>query len=418
MTQYTPTIPPVNQFSNLDLNALGSQFAALGGHGTSAHLQRIVEYAIYDATPKGYYDDLKILMAGGVKTWKSDEVNYHERVFGRRPLSATAGVAGNVTSQVIPVTSISLDSVTVNQLITYPNNQKATVIIVDKATSSITVQSLVGQLLPAVVANDNFSVQSTVGTDGTNRIDSYSRLETIERFNWIQEFARGTRFGRMEMYKYKNAGTTDYVANNKQEVLDQFRFDKANCYWNGTMGEGILDNGAKAKLMGGVYPIMLASGSPSTTTTLATLDDAVEDIVLSTEFKGVGYTRFLYATPRMLHALCQQYKRLLIRYDGGGNAKLAQLELDAIDMKSSLIVLTPMKRFEELSCFPAAFRDRLILVDNESIVPCMTWADTIVDETPDFATGINQNKYKDFLVDGNLSIEFYNPQGCGIINVQ
>lgn len=415
MQQFTPTIPAAGPFNNTDLNALGSKYAELFGHGTNSDIQRQIEFLIYDAAPKGYFTDLQILKQKPRVKWNSDEKTYKEKVFGRRPLIATANVAGSVQTQVIPVTAISTKSVTINTLITYPNNQKGNVTAVDSSLNTITVSAQSGALLPAVTANDSFAVLSPVVGDGRSVIDTYSRLETIERFNFIQQFARAFRFSQTEMYKYQNSATTNYLQSNKEEVLSQYRIDLSNAFWNGDRGEVILSDGTPAKTMGGVVPTLFGAGSPTTSTTLATLTDAVEDIALSTEFGDSGYRKFLYATPRMILALSQQYKKEKTRYTPDN--MLAKLQLEEIDLGSTKIVLVPMKRFEETSCFPASFRNRLVLLDNMNITCAEMWGETIVDETPDIRSGINQNRFKDFYIDGQLSIEMPNPLSSGIVDV-
>lgn len=414
-TTYTPTIPPSNALSNIDLNAFGSNYASSYGHNVTGLIKREVQRVIYDAAPKGYFTDLQILMAKPREKWLSDEQYYDERTFGRKPVVATANVAGATQTQVIPVTNLSTSAVSVNVIITYPNNQKATVIAVDPTANTITAKAYTNQVLPAVTANDVISFQATMLGDSRNRIDTYSRIDVIERYNYIQQFARATRFGQMELYKYKNAGTTNYLDENKRDVMDQYRIDISNSYWNGDRGEAIMDDGTPTKTMGGVYPSMTAAGSPNTTTTTATIGDAVEDIVLGTQFGNSSQRKFLYATPTLLHALSKFYKSTLTRYTPDN--MLAKLELSQIEMQGGIVVLVPVQRFQEASCFPASFANRMILVDQENITCAEAWGENIVDETPDINSGINQNTYKDFYVTGQLSIKMPNPLSNGWIDV-
>lgn len=410
---FTPTVPASNQFSNTDLNALGSNYAALYGHATTDLIARQIRYAIYDAAPKMYYDDLKILKAKPAKQKNSDEFFYQEKVFGRNSIIATANVAAGIT-QIIPVTPTSTTITSVDMLITYPNNAKGTVTKVDTTLSQITVQAMTGSTLPAVLANDVFAQLSTVAADGENKISTYMRLNTVERTNYIQLFARATRFGEVELFKYKNAGTTDYLENNRQEILNQFRIDLSNCYWNGLQGEVTLADGSKAKTMGGVVPIMQAAGSPTIATTVANIAPAFEDLVLSTQFESAGYTKFMYATPRRLNDLQNAYKAVLTRYTPDN--MLANLKLNSIEMEGTKVVLVPVKRFEEPSCFPASFANMYILLDQESISCAELWGERM-GETMDRPSNVNLNTYKDFWVDGNMSVEYNNPLCGGTITV-
>ena len=362
---YTPTIPPSNSLSNIDLNAFGSNYASSYGHNVTGLIRREVQRVIYDAAPKGYFTDLQILMAKPREKWPTDEAYYDERTFGRKPIVATANVAGGTQTQVIPVTNLSTSAVSLNFIVIYPNNQKGTVIAIDQTANTITVKAYTNQVLPAVTATDVISLQSSMLGDSRNRIDTYSRIDVIERYNFIQQFARATRFGKMELYKYKNVGTTNFLDENKRDVMDQYRIDLSNSYWNGERGEAIMDDGTPTKTMGGIFPSMTAAGSPSTITTIATIGDAMEDIVLATQFGTSSQRKFLYATPTLLHGLSKFYKSALTRYTPDN--MIAKLELNQIEMQGGIVVLVPMQRFQEISCFPASFANRMILVDQENI---------------------------------------------------
>lgn len=407
----------VPHLNNTNLNAFGQYYANNYGHDMTTHMGRLVDYVIYDAAPAGYFTDLQLLRAKPRETWGSDEKTYTEKTFGRRPVIATAGV-GAGTSQVIPVSANSLTAVSANCIVAYPNNKKGVVTQVDTTAGTVSVRAMSGHTLPAVTASDKLAFVSTIAGDGRNKIDTYSRVETIERYNYIQMFARGTRFGRMELHKYNSFQQTDYLRSNKQDIMQQYRVDVSNAFWNGERGEVILDDGTPAKTMGGIYPLMTQAGSPNVTTTLATLPDAVEDMALSSEYGESGETKFLFGTPRLIHSLSQQYKLDKTRYEGGGSPMIAKLGLNMIDMESTKLVLVPIKRWEEASCFPEAWSNRLIGVDLENITCAEAWGENIVDKTPDIMSGLNQNRFSDFYIDGNFSIKMPNPLSNFWVDVQ
>lgn len=412
-SSFTPQIPAANQYSNLDLNSFGSQYASLYGHQLTAHIQRQVQELIFDAAPQGFYDDLKILMMNGAEDWKSDEVFYHESVWGRDTIVATA-TASAATTQTFAVTPASFQTISVDVEIAYPNNQKGTVVAMNPNTNEITVRAMSGQTLPSVAVNDIFAQHSTVAADGTNKISNYSRVNTIERFNYIQLLAKATRFGKVEMIKYVNSGTTNYLAVNKKNVLDQFRTDMSNIYWNGERGEVTLADGSKAKTAGGIIPTQIAAGAPVVTTTIANIRAGFEDLVLSTQFNRQGSKRFFYATPRMINTLSQSYKFPLTRYVAPD--KHADMGLNMITVGQEDIVLVGVKSFEAQSaCFPASFENQGVLLDQETIKRVqLIGCGEHMGETPDRYEGsTNLNTYKDFWVDGSFSIKHQNPQAGG-----
>jgi len=401
-TIYSPGVSG-EPFTNVDLNALASQYATTFGHDTSALIQRITKALIFDAAPQQFFD-LKLLNIKPFENVKSDEWEFFEMGFGREPVIASAAVAGGVSTQVIPV--VSVDDITVDTVVVYPNNQKGTVIDVDKTANTITVEALTGQTLPAVVANDPLANLTPIEADAANSISQYFRVDTVRRFNFVQ---------MMVMFKYQNAGkTTNYLTMQKQRLMQQFRIDLSNSLWNGERGEVTLASGVKAKVTGGIFPTMQAAGSPSVTTNIANLPQALEELALSSEFKAFGATRFLYGTPRLIHNLSQQYKRDLTRY--APNDEMAKLGLKGVDMSSSLIVFVPMKRFEELSCFPASWADRLILLDQESVTCKQTWGEEM-GETLARKDGGTLKNFTDFWVSTTFGVEFANPLGSGFIDV-
>lgn len=414
-TLYTPQVPAANAFSNLDLNSLASTYAATFGHSTTALIQRIVNHLIYDAAPQQFFD-LKILNMKAPKNVPSDEFFYHEMGFGRDPIQhIAADVVAGGASQIITLLAGHVNRISVDTIIVYTNNTKGTITNVNIGANQITVTAMSGGALPALAGSEIFANLSPVEADGANSISQYFRVDTVERFNFVQMLVKAMRFGRMELFKYQNAGTTsNYLSMQKMRCIQQYRIDLSNIYWNGDRGEVTLASGVKAKTAGGVFPQMVAAGSPNTTATLVNLPAAVEDIALASEFKAYGATRFLYGTPRLIHNLSQQYKRSLTRYTPSDD--MAKLGLKGVDMSSSFIVFVPIKRFEERSCFPAAFENRLILLDQESIQPVQTWGEEMGETLQRVNEGTLQN-FTDYWISGTFSMEFQNPLGSGYIQV-
>jgi len=410
-TLYTPTVPASTSFRNADLNSLASTYASTYGNNTSALIQRIVKELIYDAAPQQFFD-LKLLGMKPMEQIASDEWYYHEMGFGREAVVATA-TAASAASQTFAVSSA--DGISVDTIIVYPDNSKGIVTAVNAGAGTISAAAYSGAAnLAAVAVGDTFAVLSPVEADGMESISQYFRIDTVERHNYVQMLVKAIRFGKMELYKYQNAGTTsNYLSMQKQRMLQQFRIDLSNVLWNGVQGEVTLANGMKAKTTGGIFPIMVAAGSPSASCTISSLPQAVEQLALDTEFKALGHVRFLYATPRMLHNLSQEYKRDLTRY--APDDEVAKLDLKAIDMGSSKIVFVPMKRFEEPSCFPASWANRLILLDQES-VSCVRVFPDEMGETLNREDG-SLNNYTDYWISTTMGVQFNNPLGSGYIDV-
>ena len=417
---YSPQVPPTSGLSNLDLNELASQYAAAYGHDKNKLIRRITRSIIYDAAPKQFLD-LAILSLKTPEQVPSDEFNYQEMGYGRDALVSDnlAATIASGASQVIPCTN--LESVSKDLIITYPSGNVKGIVVSKSATKgagNVTVNSLNnGTALPALAIGSSytFAILSPVESDGADNISQYYRPDVIERYNYVQMLVKAMRFGKMELYKYRNAGSTsNYLTLSKQRFIQQFRTDLANIYWNGERGEVTLANGDKAKTAGGIYPLMVAAGSPNDSVTLSNSAAAVEQLALDTEFKSYGTTRFLYGTPRAIYALSKQFKATLVRYSPNDN--IAKLGLSGIDIGSTMIVFVPIKRFEEPSCFPPEFRSKLILLDQESITPTYVFGEEMGDTLDRTNNGTLKN-YKDTWISATFSLIFNNPLGGGYINI-
>ena len=80
------------RFSNVNLNSVGSEYAALYGHDISLLVQKLTNRAIFDASPQQFMD-LKLLNMVPAKQVNSDEYFYQEMGYQREPLVATAAAA-------------------------------------------------------------------------------------------------------------------------------------------------------------------------------------------------------------------------------------------------------------------------------------------------------------------------------------
>lgn len=417
---YEPQVPETGKYQNRNLNPLGSGYAAQYGHNVTALIQRMTREVIFDSAPQQYFD-LKILGMKTPETLTTDEFFYHEMGFGREPVvNNTIGVGGIAAgaTQTIPI--LNKDTVHKDMIIVYPDGSRGTITSITPVGqgANIVVTAMSNSTLPAIpqsaAGSYLFSNLSSVEADGANSISQYVRYEPIERTNYIQMLIKAMRFGRMEMLKYQNNGTlTNYLTMQKQRMYQQFRISLANVYWNGKKGEVTLTNGQKAKTTGGVYTLMQEAGSPNFSASMALLPQAVEELALSTEYGMYGQTKFLYGTPRAILALSKAYKSNLTRYTP--NDMIAKLNLNSIDIGSSKIVMVPVKRFEEPSCFPTSWRSKMILLDQENIIPCQVFPEES-GETDDRNRGSLSN-FVDTWISATFGIKFYNPLACGWIDI-
>lgn len=404
-----------NTYSNKDLNSVGSEYAATYGHNVSLAVEKLTNRRIFDSQPKQFMD-LALLNRVNTENVNSDEFFYKESGYQREPIVATASSAAVSfpTSQTVSVSST--DSISTDTIVSYSNSQKGTVTSVDTATLTIVVSPYVGDTLPAVASGDILTNIAPAYADGAEGFSQFFRMQTIERNNYVQLFNMAIRYGEVELFKMKNNGTTDnWLEMEREKMYGQHRINLSNAFWIGQKGEVRLRDGSLAKTTGGVFTRMIEAGSPNAIATPSTLVAAFEDVIFASEYGDYGTTRLAFMSPRIHRLLSKAYKDELTRYKPDDT--IAMLNLNSVNVGSSNIVLVPFKRFEDAASFPAAFRNRIIILDVKNLTRCQMWGERS-GETPDLNKDGTPKRYKDMYVDSNMGLKDHNPLAHAWIEVQ
>lgn len=424
-TAYVPAIGG-SPFGNVQANAQSSFYKQISGFSPAETnlIRKAIMATIFDSAPE-QYKALRIIFEKEAYTVPGDEFEYLENTFGRSALecdptsggaAAVAASAGAIVTQVIPMTAQSVQYVAPDATIIYPDNTQAVVQTI--VGNNVTVASHTGDGLSAVNPGDSFAIMAYNSYDGTDRLTDYERLNTITRYNFIQLFLRARRWGRVELKKYQNLGTTDYLVRDQQSKIEQFRVDLFCTLFNGEKGEIQLYDGGIAKTMGGIFPTMLAAGSMSSNPTIAGLATAFETLALKTNFKKEGAVRFIYGTQEILHILSKAYKSAGTRYTP--NDTIAKLGLTEYEFGGMKFVPVPCELFREPSCFPASWARRLLVLDQETILPVQMEGMPMMNTGGTLDRGDNGTRemFKDWYVEGALSLKFNNPLASFYIDVQ
>lgn len=410
-------------YGNIAANPQASNYGTASGFSATETIliAKAVREAIFDAAPEQYMA-LRLVFEKDFEEVNLDEFEYLEKTFGRTALEANAIVAaqaavpGAIQTQTLTLTAATATKIGIDKIVIYPDGTKATITAVLSATT-FTVKSQTGVGLPAIAVGDIFSIQSTLVADGANYFADYERTQTITRYNYIQMFLRARRWTRMELLKYQNAGTTNYLDIDRKDKIDQLRVDLFNSFFNGTRGEFQLSSGAPAKSMGGIYPTMVAAGSMTANPTIAGLRTAFETLAFKTNFKKEGGTRMIYATDEMLYELSKIFKDPGTRY--APSDKIADLNLTEYRMGTMKFVPVPCELFKEQSCFPKEWARKILVLDQETISPVKMkglpsmFSGTTLDKG---ANGTRED-FKDWYTEANLSLRFNNPLGSFYIDV-
>lgn len=421
-TNYTPGLGNL-PFGNTNTNPQSSQYAGVSGYtpAESILIAKAIRKAIFDAAPK-QFNALKLLYAKPFAEVGGDEFEYLEMTFGRSALvanantAAVAAVPGSPASQNITVNAASLTKMTPDMVIIYPDNTKG--VIRSIAGSVITVESQTSGNLPAVVTGDVFAIQSVIMADAMTYFSNYERLETVTRYNFVQFFLRASRWGRIELQKHTNLGTTDYLIKDREQKMKMLRVDLFNSFFNGNRGEFQISGGYLAKAMGGIYPTMVAAGSMSANPTVSGLKATFEQLAFATNYKAEGEVRFIYGTDEILYELSKVWKEPGIRYQPSDS--IADLNLTEYKLGSMRFVPVSCELFKESSCFPADWKRKLLILDQETIEPVKMAGIPEIEmgSTLDKQENGTREGFKDWWVQGQLSIRMNNPLSSFYIDVQ
>jgi hypothetical protein len=418
---YTPGIGNA-PFGNVNTNPQASQYGAESGYTAQESLliAKAIKEAIFDAAPD-QYNALKLVFEKGFTEYNNDEFEYLEHTFGRSALEANAvvvaqpAVAGAVQTQVIAFTAATISHVGQDLILVYPDGTKG--IVRSIIGLNVTVESQTSAGLPAVAVGDIFSIQSTIYGDGENGFSNYERLEVITRYNYIQQFLRACRWGRVELLKHQNSGTTNFLEKDKKEKMRQLRTDLFNSFFNGTRGEFRLASGLPVKSMGGVFPTMVNAGSMNANPTLAGLRAAFEKLAFATNHKKEGGTRMIYATDEMLYELSKIFKDPGTRY--APSDKVADMNLTEYKMGSMRFVPVSCELFKDQSCFPKDWNRKMLVLDQETINPVKMKGLPAMETGTTLSKGPNgtRENFEDTWYGANLSLEFNNPLGSFYLDV-
>jgi hypothetical protein len=407
-------------FNIANLNSPGSNYATLYGKEKSKLIADVIQRSIFDDTPKDYYE-IPLLYLNEAEVVDKAEFSWMEMNIQRVPIETPvlgSTIAAGV-QQTIPLnnlTDITLDRLVVRT----DNNQMASVIDVDP-TGYFTIQAQTGETLSVLSSGSSYKWinQSSIDADARTNITGRYRMDKlIERYNLVQQFATATEFGREELWTYNRVGTTNYVPMTRDQLRKQYKMDLVASYWNGKRGEVTLSDGKVGKTMGGIYPTMLAAGSPYITTTLSTIVDGIFTAAYQSRFDSGENLKFLYGRPEAISKISREVKMDKMWWEST-NAFGAEFKLEMISDASNRIVLVPCGTFERRSgTLPDFYENLLFLLPQQKIKPVIMWGMRVgaVDSRENNSATLATSKVE--YIEGTLSQKMPNPLEAAIIKLQ
>ena len=420
---YLPTPNPVQPnvaqapYAGWLQNPMMSPYSQAYGLPETDLLKKAIAHDIYDSIP-AQFALMTLLLDRGIEYYADDVFTYMERTWNRVALTVGAAGANAAALQVIPMTNTA--GVGINAVVVYPDGTHGMVNTVTTNTS-ITVQIQTnGGTLPAVVGGDYLTVESYIKADGMNYFVGYDRLQVVERYNYMQMFQRSKRWTRLEMQKYRNSGTTDYMEKDMALQIEEIYQDAFATYLNGSIGEYTFTapGGAgvyRGKTANGIVQTLLQGGVQTCTSDPTTITSDFQTLAENTNYKNVNEPRFVIGTNKMLSKLDAILKDP-IRYETSDRVNdLGLSEYKFGEMKFVKITCELLRANSYM--FPASFENMILILDLNAIKPtCMTGYEPFEFYTTkeNLSDGGHQD-FSEWVIQGMISTQINNIDGHGII---
>ncbi len=422
-TIYTPTPsttqPSVAQapFAGWVQNPQMSEYSQLYSQTETVHLKKAIAQKIYDAIP-AQFSLMRLLLDKPIEYVNDDVFTYSERTWNRVALTSTA-IVGAAPAQTIPMTSTA--GVGLQAIVVYPNGTHGIVTTVTANTSIVVTGKTGSGNLPAVVVGTILVVEGFIKADGTNYFVGYDRLSTVERVNYLEMFQRAKRWTRMEMQKYKNSNTTDYMEKDMALLMEEIYQDAFATYINGSKGEYTFTPPGgtgvyRAKACNGIYQTLLVGGAQHCISDPTTIAVDFQTLAENTNYKNVNEPRFVIGTNKLLTKLDAILKDP-IRYNTGDRVNdLSLTEYKYGDMRFVKMSVELFRRSSFM--FPAEFENKLLVLDLAAIkAVCMTGYEpfefNITKQSPSEG---GYNDYTEWSVSGMISTQINNIDGAFYID--
>lgn len=371
---------------NERLNAPGSLYPSIAPTAADVRVTSLLEEQIYstifNTVPKTYSASLEVLMFDREPTWfvGTDEASWYEMPDNRMAITVDNGVAASGTQLTaaqtpatgafstanIPVSDADFSRIGLNRRLHFRSGGWASVVGKTAGTpSTIQVSSLAGTTLPAIVQGDVITVGAEIRADGEKRIVNNMRAEALKRTNFIATIFNAIEYGYKERLKLQNANTTDFLEQERMEIVRNTVFDAICEVWNGNKNAQQQDSGSGgkyAKGTDGVKTQMINAGVIPVTTTVANMVATHEALNFATNKQsGVVYN---IATERLLYEFSKAYKENLVRYTP--NDRVADLNLKSVQIGTREHVLVPAEIFGDPNYLPG-WDGHYFMLDRASI---------------------------------------------------
>jgi hypothetical protein len=332
-------------------------------------IDRFVQREIVDKAPEPWMASLKLMMQKSPIEVGSLTFEWPESTLGITAVevetgaSAVVGVANTASPQTIVLTSATAGYTAIDNIITYPNSNLIG-IVTAKSGATITVSSLRGQGLPAVVTGDKLPTgKGQLRGDAMDRAAYVTRTTQSRRYNYIQTISEWKRWGPDEMAVLQNQLRTNQLQFERMDLTRRLRIGMFANFIAGARGAGVLSGGEDARTTAGVYPQMIEAGAFNDTVSMSAFKAAFEYGAFNTNYKGTR--KMVVARTAVLNLFQETYKHFLTRYT---NDQMGiKLDITSVTIGGIEYVLVPSDMFGAGQVFGPEWRNRMLVLAMDDI---------------------------------------------------
>lgn len=343
----------------------------------------------------------------------------------RAGAGAVAAVANTVVSQVVPIEDNSYNYVSIGDKVLYPDGTNG--IVTAKTTpfnagnNTITVGSLEGDGLPAVLSGQNMRDVGPWRADGFSTIYSTTMPEYILYDNVLENSgAYAVRWDRFQKKEMQLKGNVNMVADSIKDA-----YTRAMTTWQARLvmsqyGRTLMPDGTSTTTStSGLLEQQADAGVTIQTVSANQAIAAAREIVFDTALR-TGGTKVMLGTRRNLQFLGQTQKADKVRYTP--EDKRWNMDIYEYEFFGHRVIAVPMDQWTDVSLYGDQLQNDLLILNKEDIVinylegePMMSRKHTLLN-----VDGEPGNLFNFDLVwyEGLFGIELHRPWATGRLRIQ
>ncbi len=324
------------------------------------------------------FTDMAFFMSLPKKAVKGLEYSWAEEPWIVNPIGVravvgtTAAVPNVVGTQVVPITDATVPYVSIGDKVSYnlANGTVAQGVVSAKTptagAATITVNTMEGASLPALVAGDQLQNHGPITADGYSTTHSSTHTEVIMYSNLLEKAGRhAQRWDPMQLQQYRNLGTTDYVDRDRTSTYVRLMVNLQARLMLSRYGRGLLPDGVSyTTTTSGLLEQMSNGGVVMQSVPTAQAVDAIRQTVFDTSLTSGG-TKVILGTRETLHLMGIGEKATKVRYNP--NDTTWNMDISQYEFFGHQCILVPMDQWKDVATYGPLMQKKILVLNKEDL---------------------------------------------------